>query len=184
MEVASGRPDVAEPLFREAVDLRRRYYGPSAATAALLSNHGKLLLMTGEPAQALPVLREAAAMGAQFAGHGSLHHVAALSGQSEAELALTRTLDAERSAEAALSAALEKLGRDHPGTAMASLAMAAVRGEQARPGDAQALLVEAERIAAAVGPAGARIGAQAAVLRDRYRLPGNHPAPGTATPSP
>ena len=184
VEIASGRPDVAEPLFREAVDLRRRYYGPSAATAALLSNHGKLLLMTGKPGQALPALREAAAMGAQFAGHGSLHHVAALSGQSEAELALTRTTDAERSADAALSAALETLGRDHPGTAMASLAMAAVRGEQARPGEAQALLVEAERIAAAVGPPGARIGAQAAVLRDRYRLPGNRPAPGTATPSP
>ncbi len=184
VEIASGQPAVAEPLLREAVELRRRYYGPSAATAALLSNYGKLLLIGKKPDQALPVLREAAAMGAQFAGHGSLHHVAALSGQSEAELALARTPEAERSAEAALSAALETLGRDHPGTAMASLAMAAVRGDQARASDALALVEEAERIVAAVGPPAARIGAQAAALRQRYRLADSRPAPGTATPSP
>ncbi|MFY2763978.1 protein kinase domain-containing protein [Arenimonas sp. MALMAid1274] len=184
VEVASGRPTQAEPLFREAVDLRRRYYGPSAATAALLSNHGKLLLATGRPEDALPVLREAAAMGARFAGHGSLHHVAALSGQSEAELALQRIEAAALSAETALAAALETLGRDHPGTGMASLAVAAVAGHQQRWGDADALLREVERIATSAGPAGARLTAQASVLRDRYRVPGNRPGPGTATPAP
>jgi len=184
VEIASGQPAVAEPLLRDAVDLRRRYYGPSAATAALLSNYGKLLLLGGKPDQALPVLREAAAMGAQFAGHGSLHHVAALSGQSEAERSLARIVEAERSAATALAAAVETLGPDHPGTAMASLAMAAVRGDQARSEQARVLVLDAERIAAAAGPGGARISAQAATLRDRYRLAANRPAPGTAKPSP
>ena len=36
LEMLSGRPEQAEPLFRRAVEIRRRYYGASAATAALL----------------------------------------------------------------------------------------------------------------------------------------------------
>lgn len=123
-------------------------------------------------------------MGAQFAGHGSLHHVAALSGQSEAERSLARLVDAERSATTALAASIETLGRDHPGTAMASLALAAVRGDQARFDEARALVDDAERIGAAAGPAGARISTQAAALRDRYRLEASRPVPGTATLSP
>ncbi|MCR6700803.1 MAG: tetratricopeptide repeat protein [Dokdonella sp.] len=180
--MAAGRPDAAEPLLREAVELRRRYYGPSAATAALLSNYGKLLLGSGQAAAAAPLLREAAAMGSQYAGRGSMHHVAAQSGAAEAALQLGELDGAEQASADALAAALDTLGPDHPATAMASLALAQVRLVQRRPGEAGALLAEVERIAAsAAGTVGTRLGDQLRAVRLRHGLV---PASGTARPSP
>lgn len=182
VEIAAGRPDAAEPLLREAVELRRRYYGPSAATAALLSNYGKLLLGSGQATAAAPLLREAAAMGSQYAGRGSMHHVAAQSGAAEAALQLGELDGAEQASADALAAALDTLGPDHPATAMASLALAQVRLVQRRPGEAGALLAEVERIAAsAAGTVGTRLGDQLRAVRLRHGLV---PAPDTARPSP
>lgn len=182
VEIAAGRPDAAEPLLREAVELRRRYYGPSAATAALLSNYGKLLLGSGQSAGAAPLLHEAAAMGSQYAGRGSVHHVAAQSGAAEASLQLGELERAEQAAADALAAALDALGPDHPATAMASLALAQVRAVQRRPDEADALLAEVERIAAsAAGTVGSRLSDQLRAVRTRH---GRIPAPGTAMPSP
>jgi len=72
------------------------------------------------------------------------------------------------------------------GTALASLTVARLRLVEQRPREAAALLDEAERIAAASGPSGARLITQAAALRLRLaptdpRVP---PVPDTATPSP
>lgn len=184
VEIADDRPEWAEPLLREATTLRRRYFGPSAATAAALSNYGKLLLARQRADTALPVLLEAADMGRQFAGQGSMHHVAALSGVAEAELELSRLPQAQVTADAALAASIDTLGRDHPATAMASIALARVRAEQGRTDEASRLLAEAERIAGAAGAGGARLLAQSGSVRDRYRLAAMHPAPDTATPSP
>lgn len=184
VEVTAGRLDAAEPLLARAVELRRRNYGPSAATAALLSNYGKLRLQRGDAEGALPLLLEASAMAEQFGGAGSLGHVAALAGVAEARLALSQPVAAEVAATGALSAARRTLGLRHPGTAVAALAMARVLAEKDRPDEAAALLEEAESIAAAAGPGGARLLAQAAQVRERYSLPGPAPAPGTATPSP
>lgn len=186
LELASGNLETAEPLLREAVALRRRLYGPSAATAALLNNYGKLLLQQSRPDAALPVLQDAAAMGAQFAGHGSLHHVAALAATAEAHLDLGHRDAGAKDATTALDAALATLGPDHVGTALASLTMARLRVDERRPREAAALLDEAERIAAAAGPSGARLVAHATALRSRMapadpRIP---PVPDTATPSP
>lgn len=186
LELASGNRETAEPLLREAVALRRRLYGPSAATAALLNNYGKLLLQQSRPDAALPVLQDAAAMGAQFAGHGSLHHVAALAATAEAHLDLGHHEAGAKDATTALDAALATLGPDHVGTALASLTVARLRLDEERPREAAALLDEAERIAAASGPSGARLIAQAAALRSRLvpadpRVPR---VPDTATPSP
>lgn len=186
LELASGNLETAEPLLREAVAMRRRLYGPSAATAALLNNYGKLLLQQSRPDAALPVLQDAAAMGAQFAGHGSLHHVAALAATAEAHLDLGHREYGAKDATTALDAALATLGPDHVGTALASLTVARLRLVEQRPREAAALLDEAERIAAASGPSGARLITQAAALRLRLapadpRLP---PVPDTATLSP
>ncbi|WP_257385730.1 serine/threonine-protein kinase [Tahibacter caeni] len=184
LELASGNVDAAEPLLREAVALRRQLYGPSAATAALLNNYGKLLLQQARADAALPVLQDAAAMGAQFAGHGSLHHVAALAASAEAQLELGHPEAGAGDATAALDAALATLGPDHVGTALASLAMARLRLDQRRPREAAVLLDKVERIAAASGPSGARLVSQAAALRTRLPAPASPPAPGRATPSP
>ncbi len=184
VEVADGQIDAAETLLREATVLRRRYYGPSAATAALLGNYGKLLLQSGRAGEALPILREAAGMGSQYAGHGSVHHISALSGVAEAELAQADVAQAERSAETALTAAVDTLGIDHPATGIASLALARIRAEQQRPADALRLLDEADRIANAAGASGARLSAHAASIRASYALQAADSALGTATPSP
>jgi non-specific serine/threonine protein kinase/serine/threonine-protein kinase len=186
LELASGHLETAEPLLRDAVALRRRLYGPSAATAALLNNYGKLLLQQSRPAAALPVLQDAAAMGAQFAGHGSLHHVAALAATAEAHFDLGHREAGAKDAATALDAALATLGPDHVGSALASLTVARLRLDQHRPREASALLDEAERIATAAGPSGARLIAQAAALRSQ--MPPADPraprVPDTATPSP
>ncbi len=186
LELASGNLEAAEPLLREAVALRRRLYGPSAATAALLNNYGKLLLQQSRSESALPVLQDAAAMGAQFAGHGSLHHVAALAATAEAHLDLGHREAGAKDATTALDAALATLGPDHVGTALASLTMARLRLDEHRPREAVALLDEAERIATASGPSGARLIAQAATLRERLAPAARpaRPAPDTARPSP
>lgn len=184
LELAAGDLAAAEPLLREAVALRRRFYGPSAATAALLNNYGKLLLQQSRADAALPVLQDAAAMGAQFAGHGSLHHVAALAAVAEAQLDLGHRDAGAGDASAALEAALATLGPDHIGTALASLTMARLRLEQQQPHAAATLLDAVERIAVAAGPSGARLLSQATALRARLPAPAAPPAPGRATPAP
>lgn len=184
VEIAAGAPAAAEPLFERAVDLRRRNYGPSAATAALLNNYGKLRLQRGDAAGARPLLEDAAAMAAEFSGAGSLGHVAALAGAAEAQLALGDAARAEATAIEALAAARTALGAQHPGTALAALARARVHAEKGERVQAQALVDEAAAIASAMGPGGARLVAQADALRARFGFPVPRPAPGTATPAP
>lgn len=186
LELAAGDVHAAEPLLRDAVTMRRQLYGPSAATAALLNNYGKLLLQQSRPDAALPVLQDAATMGAQFAGHGSLHHVAALAATAEANLNLGHREAAAADAATALEAARATLGRDHAGTALASLAMARVHLDQRRLREAATLLDDVERIAGMSGAAGKRLAAQAAALRSQLApaTPATPPAPQTATPSP
>ena len=187
LEVAAGDLTAAEPLLREAVALRRLYFGASAATAALLNNYGKLLLRLQRADEAIAILREASEQGQRFAGSGSMLHVAALSGLAEAQLGAGLDDDAGDNAEMARRLAIGHLGDAHPATAIADLVLAQVRAGQGRRDEAAGLLHEAEQIAANAGGTGARIAAQAAEIRLRLGLqgpPAAHPAPGTATPSP
>ena len=183
LELSAGKPELATPLLQEAVTLRRQLYGPSAATAALLNNYGKLLLQTERAGEALPLLAEAAAMGAQFAGVGSMHHVAALSGVAEAQLLLGNPERAEATAREALAAADQHLGPRHPGGASPRLALARVHVARNEQAPAIALLDIVDAMAAAAGPAGQRIAAQSASLRAKLS-PAPSPAPGTTTRAP
>ena len=183
LELSAGKPELATPLLQEAVNLRRRLYGPSAATAALLNNYGKLLLQTERAGEALPLLAEAAAMGAQFAGVGSMHHVAALSGVAEAQLALGNPERAEVTAREALAAADQHLGPRHPGGAAPRLALARIHLARDELTPIARLLETVDAMAAAAGPAGQRIAAQSTSLRAKLSQ-GPAPAPGTATPAP
>ena len=183
LELSAGKPELATPLLQEAVALRRQLYGPSAATAALLNNYGKLLLQTERAGEALPLLAEAAAMGAQFAGVGSMHHVAALSGVAEAQLALGNPDRAEVTAREALAAADQHLGAQHPGGAAPRLALARIHLARDELAPIATLLDTVDAMAAAAGPAGQRIAAQSTTLRAKLS-PAPAPAPGTATPAP
>jgi non-specific serine/threonine protein kinase/serine/threonine-protein kinase len=183
IELASGAIEAAEPLLRRALDLRRRLYGPSAATAALLNNYGKLQLQSGHVGEAVMLLAEAAEMGARFAGVGSMHHVAALSGLADAQLLAGDLAQAERLARQAIAAADQHLGRDHPGTASPRLSLARVHAARGERTQALTLLAAVDTLAAKAGPAGQRLLTQSAELRERLS-PMLAATTGTTTPAP
>lgn len=170
LEVLSGRPARAEPLFRRAVEVRRKLYGPSAATAALLSNYGKTLMQLDRHAEALPFLREATEMARVHAGVASLHYASAVAGLSEASLATGRAGEAARLSEGAVSEVEAALGPDHPATAIVRIALARVRAAQGRKAEAGRLLDAAQVTLAALGPGAASQIKAIDQIRARYGL--------------
>lgn len=163
IETLSGRPDAAEPLFAQAVRVRRKLFGASGGTAALLSNHGKVLLQLGRVDQALAALTESAAMAETYTGTGSMGHVAALSGLADAQLAkpLPEALGTARRAVAAAA------GGKTPPPAKAMALLSLARAEKAFGSRAAAVeaLAQADAVIAVLGPAGARIAAAAKQVR-------------------
>lgn len=95
LELRESRTADAERLFRQALTLRKAHLPPSAALAALQNNLGKLILRRGAPAEALPLLQEAASLGERFAGATSPHTLAALSGVAETQTAMGLIDDAD-----------------------------------------------------------------------------------------
>ncbi len=170
IEVLSGRPGQAEPLFRRAVEIRRQFYGPSAATAALLSNFGKTLVQLDRAEEAVPILQEAADMARSTAGTGSLHFASATAGLSEALVEVGRTDEAAAIAEAGLNDVRAALGPDHPGVGVAAVGLGRARAAQGQDAEADALLDLAETNLAALGPAAASQLRAIAQIRTRYGL--------------
>lgn len=170
LEVLSGRPERAEPLFAQAVAVRRRMYGPSAATAALISNYGKTLLQLNRPAEAAPLLEEATAMARDNAGVGSLHYASALAGLSEAKLKSGDLAQAAGLSEQGLVDVRSELGPSHPATAVVEISLARVRAAQGRRAEARALLSEAQAVLTPLGPAGASQIRAIEQIRTDYRL--------------
>ena len=87
IKVMRGDLEGAGAQFARAVEIRDALFGPSAATAALHSNYGKVLLQTGREEEALRELELATRMSETYAGAESILHIAALAGLAEAELA-------------------------------------------------------------------------------------------------
>lgn len=163
LEMLGGRPAAAEPLFAEAVRLRRQLYGASGGTAALLSNHGKVLLQLGRVAEAEKLLGEAAPMAAQFAGQGSMQHVAALAGLADARLAKGAP-DALAVARQALAAA--DLGKSPPpAKAMALLSLAKAQKATGDAVGARQSLKAFDAMVPSLGPAAARMAEAATAVR-------------------
>lgn len=71
LALREGRTDEAEAMWREAADLRRDLYGPSAALAFTQMNLARLLLILGRHEEARPILEEATEMALAFAGRES-----------------------------------------------------------------------------------------------------------------
>lgn len=74
----------AEQRLRQATDLRRQLYGPSAALAAMQANLGKIVLRAGRADEARPLLEDALAMSREFTGEHSPLTISALQGLTEA----------------------------------------------------------------------------------------------------
>ena len=164
IEMLSGRPQAAEPLFAQAVRVRRKLFGASGGTAAVLNNHGKVLLILGQVDAALAALTEAAAMAERFAGAGSMHQVAALSGLADAQLAKGLTSEALATARRAVAAS--GLGKaPPPARAMSLIAQAKAQRANGDRAGARASLDQVDAIVPALGPAGARLATAAADVR-------------------
>lgn len=164
VEMLQGRAEVAAPLFAEALRLRRNLFGPSAATAALLNNYGKVLLQLERPAEARPLLAEAVDMAARYSGPGSLLHVAALSGLSEAEVANGA------SGEAPAEQAVRLAGENPAARVMANIAHGRALADAGKPDQAREALAHAETDLPALGPSGARLQQAAEDVRKKYGL--------------
>lgn len=163
LEMLGGRPAAAEPLFAEAVRLRRQLYGASSGTAALLSNHGKVLLQLGRVKEAEKLLAEAVPMSKEFAGAGSMQHVAALAGLADARLA-GGAPDALSLAREALAAA--ELGKSPPpAKAMALVSLAKAQKAGGDAAGAKQSLEAFDALVPSLGPAGARMVEAAKAVR-------------------
>lgn len=163
LEMLAGRPEAAEPLFAEAVRLRRQLYGASGGTAALLNNHGKVLLQLGRVGEAEKRLAEAVPMSVEFAGVGSMQHVAALAGLADARLA-SGSPDALALAREALAAA--ELGNaPPPARAMALISLAKAQKAGGDSAGAKRSLKVFDALVPSLGPAGARMAETAKAVR-------------------
>lgn len=170
IETLSGRPEEAEPLFREAVYLRRELYGASAATSALLNNFGKTLLRLNRPEDALPYLREAADMALEHAGPGSIHYASAIAGVSEALSDTGETVLAFRAAEDGYARVTDAVGEAHPAAGIIAIMMARAFAERGDTDQASGLLTKAELALAPLGAGAANQMEVIQALRDRFDL--------------
>lgn len=165
LEVREQRYAEAEKLFRQALDLRRALFGPSAALAALLNNLGKLQLLLGQPAEAIPLLEEAVTLARQFAGENSLNALAALAGLGEAQAATGDARTAQRTLADMEARVTAHFDDKHLLVAIAHLAQArrlsAANDTQAALGRLDA----ADAVLAAAGPQAATYTAQTSKLR-------------------
>jgi len=71
LELRTGRIVEGRDQLRDAIERERSLAGNSAAVAAAMGLYGRALWVLDQSAQAVAVLREAAALGAQFAGANS-----------------------------------------------------------------------------------------------------------------
>ena len=156
----------AATQFARAVEIRDKLFGPSAATAALHSNYGKVLLQTGRADDALRELELATRMSETYAGAESILHIAAMAGLAEAQLA-TGDGDPMANARKAVDLA-DRLG--HPqAIASANLALARVAAAQGDAALARPALARARGQAAQMGPAGGRLLQQADAIAGQLR---------------
>ncbi|MCE2915057.1 MAG: protein kinase domain-containing protein [Rubrivivax sp.] len=168
LALREGRADEAERLFQQALDLRRAHLPPSAAQAALQNNLGKMVLRRGAAAQALPMLREAVAMGEQYAGPASQHTLSALAGVAEAQIAL-REFDAAKLTLGELQQRAERQwGPDHLLSGVGHLTQARWHAAQEQWLLAEQRLARAEAIWTAVGAPAAPYLSQAQALRKSW----------------
>ena len=155
----------AEPLFKRAVDLRRKLYGRSAALAALQQNLGRLMVRTGRANEAQPLLEDALVMAREFAGERTPLTMTIMLGVAEVRLANGELDSAETMLQSAFKLMGEQLGNGHALFARGEQLLARLRLAQHRPAEARIAIDSAERKLKALGAAGAPYLPEIEVLR-------------------
>ncbi|MGH8164256.1 MAG: tetratricopeptide repeat protein, partial [Rhodanobacteraceae bacterium] len=154
----------AEPLLRRAVDLRRKLYGRSVALAVLQQNLGRLMVRSGHPREAEPLLEDALAMAREFSGDHSPMTLTIMLSVAEVRIALDEAT-AENDLQQALTAIAAQLGTQHVLHARGEELLAHLRLRQGRRAEAKLATDSAERKLKALGPAGAAYLPEIAKLR-------------------
>jgi eukaryotic-like serine/threonine-protein kinase len=105
LELQAGNFAEAEAAFAQAVQLRRQLFGPSAATAALLGNHSRLLIRLKQTSAGLALAKESTEMAKQYAGDSSPLYFAGVYGWLQALAQQGQTQEAETLAQSVMSKA-------------------------------------------------------------------------------
>lgn len=155
----------AEPLFKRAVELRRRLYGRSAALAALQQNLGRVMVRSGRAQQARPLLEDALLMAQEFAGERSLVTLTIMLSVAEVQLATSSPREAESMLHSALQGIAAQFDSNHVLYARGLQLEARLRMEQHRLAEARRAIDESERKLKALGVAGAPYLPEIEVLR-------------------
>jgi non-specific serine/threonine protein kinase/serine/threonine-protein kinase len=135
----------AEKMLRLVIDLRKQAFGPSAALAMHESNLGKVLVRSGRPLEAVPLLHDARTMSQHFTGDHSGDTLLAYQNEAEAQLALKDAKAAEPLVQSALDGCAAQYGERSPICANRVILQARVRLLQGRKAEAKALADKAER---------------------------------------
>jgi eukaryotic-like serine/threonine-protein kinase len=141
LEMRTGHLHAAENLLETAIQRERELAGDSAAVAASMGIYGRLLALTDRGGQALPVLREATAMGVRYTGPSSPLTVQNRLFLGEAQLATGAREVAHTTLTADYDAALAQYGAKHALTLRTQLSLARLALAEGHDRQAQAQLV-------------------------------------------
>jgi tetratricopeptide (TPR) repeat protein len=110
---ALGELSEAEQRFAQAIELRRRLHGQSAALGALLNNRGRLLLALGRADEAAALIEEAVELQRRFTGEDSVETALMLASRAEVGL-MTSDIDRARNdIESSLAILDARVGPSH-----------------------------------------------------------------------
>jgi eukaryotic-like serine/threonine-protein kinase len=140
IEMRTGNLAEAETILSRAIRAQRALAGNSAAVAAALGNYGKLFTVTDRAQQALPILQEATALGAQYAGPASPVTVQNRLFLGQAQLATGDRSAARATLTADHDAAVAQYGANNQWTLRTQLALAQLTMEEGHASEAQAQL--------------------------------------------
>jgi TolA-binding protein len=154
LELRIGHLSQAEALLKSAIDRERSLAGDSAAVAAAMGYYGKLLDITNRDADAVKILREAADLGAHYAGGGSPLALQDLLFLAEAQSGAGDRVAARATMSNVYEAALKQYGPAHLLTLRAQLDRGALEAAEGSLESARVSLV-------AVIPALRKLGIQA-----------------------
>ena len=152
LELRTGHLREAGPLLKNAYERERALAGDSAAVAAAMGYYGRLLTLTDRGPEALTTLREAAALGASYAGETSPLALQNRLFLGEAQLSMGDTSGARATLEAVRGAAWRQYGAAHVLTLRAALALARVDLAQGHADAARAELLRTVAALRQLGP--------------------------------
>jgi hypothetical protein len=124
LEVRTGHLAEAESTLKGAIEHERALAGDSAAVASAVAYYGRLLSLTNRSAEAVPTLKQAVALGAQYTGPSSPLTVQSRLYLGEAQIATGDNAAARVTLTENDQKALAQYGPQHPLTLRNQLALA------------------------------------------------------------